>query len=296
MKKSAMKVRGDRWCSVEIRLEDGELSISGCEGPVLSTEEAEKQAKEYWVHFFEENLGELILMNRRLGCRFVLAEDAAAFVLRTDGKFHGLDVHKAEGDRVFLVESCGQIRDTISDFFPQVKPLLPWHLNHLSPGCEHQDALNWGRGKTVAVTNDSWTEAQRTVIEHDIAAKHKDKLEKELLRRWADLCANKNAAIAWIKKHNGGHCGADDLSMLMGAEKLRNSISSIRLRAFERWLREEVDRDNPSPKFEGELYKDCLGAPCPTCGYKYGTQWLKRELPPEIIELAEHCLDDESAA
>lgn len=26
-----------------------------------------------------------------------------------------------------------------------------------------------------------------------------------------------------------------------------------------------------------------LGVPCPTCGYKYGTSWLREELPAEVI-------------
>jgi hypothetical protein len=26
-----------------------------------------------------------------------------------------------------------------------------------------------------------------------------------------------------------------------------------------------------------------LGKPCSVCGYKYGTAWLKEELPPEIV-------------
>lgn len=38
---------------------------------------------------------------------------------------------------------------------------------------------------------------------------------------------------------------------------------------------------------EVKVFKDSLSAPCPTCGYRYGTQWLSRELPQEIIELAE---------
>lgn len=27
-----------------------------------------------------------------------------------------------------------------------------------------------------------------------------------------------------------------------------------------------------------------LGEPCPTCGYKYGTAWLREELPVEVVE------------
>lgn len=27
-----------------------------------------------------------------------------------------------------------------------------------------------------------------------------------------------------------------------------------------------------------------LSAPCPTCGYKYGTKWLKEELPQDVLD------------
>lgn len=49
--------------------------------------------------------------------------------------------------------------------------------------------------------------------------------------------------------------------------------------------------------FCGEkTYKDSLGAPCPYCGYKYGSAWLKRELPPEIISLVENVGKDAHGA
>lgn len=33
--------------------------------------------------------------------------------------------------------------------------------------------------------------------------------------------------------------------------------------------------------------KNEINAPCPTCGYKYGSAWLKKEIPHEIIEKIE---------
>ena len=92
--------------------------------------------------------------------------------------------------------------------FPEIAPLLPWHLNDLKAGCEHQDVLGWGHGIDVTVEPES-----------------------------------KEAQNAW------------------GATV---TVTTQR-----------------------KVYKDSIGAPCPTCGYCYGTAWTKRELPPEIVKLAE---------
>lgn len=39
-------------------------------------------------------------------------------------------------------------------------------------------------------------------------------------------------------------------------------------------------------EWEGHKYESeggCLSKPCPTCGYKYGSKWLREEIPTEII-------------
>lgn len=36
--------------------------------------------------------------------------------------------------------------------------------------------------------------------------------------------------------------------------------------------------------WEGESY---IGKPCPVCGYKYGTAWLKEEVPTNVIKWLE---------
>lgn len=36
-------------------------------------------------------------------------------------------------------------------------------------------------------------------------------------------------------------------------------------------------------KLGWKSYDEHPAEPCPTCGYKYGTQWLKEELPQEVI-------------
>lgn len=83
-------------------------------------------------------------MNRRCGTNFRSPKSAARYVLDTDGELHPLDVILKEGNDVYVSHSCGQIREEISEFFPEVTQFYRFHLNHMRAGCPHQDA----RGET----------------------------------------------------------------------------------------------------------------------------------------------------
>lgn len=64
------------------------------------------------------------------------------------------------------------------------------------------------------------------------------------------------------------------------------------------WMDEKIDPDKPAQAYgkfypgqssnswnlKGWVYPPYghLTEPCPVCGYKYGTAWLKRELPVEV--------------
>jgi hypothetical protein len=169
-----MKEKDERWCEVEVTLENGRLSICGSEGEIIGKAEGRRRALEYWENFFEDEKGQLGDMQQRfLETCLHTPQQGAQFVVKTDGEFHGLDIHKENGTRLYLTESCGQITKTLGKWFPEVAPYLKWHLNDMKAGCEHQEALGWGN-------------------EH-------------------------------------------------------------------------------------------MSQPCPECGYKYGTAWLKRALPPEVI-------------
>ena len=263
MNKKAIRVHGDRWCGVEIELKDGRLSICGLEGPVLSEEEAEEQARQWWVSFFDEEPGELILMNRRHGSRCATSEEGADFVLKCDGRFHGLDVHHIDGTRVFVTESCGQNVGSISDFFPELRPALPWHLNDMKAGCEHQEALGWGRGRTIALDRWSATEAQLKSLNECNVAQRAAELQRTLEETWGPAVA---------RDANG------------------------RLRTKDAYARELDKQTPPAEEFEAEIFRDSIGAPCPTCGYRYGTQWLKRGLPAEIVELVQKFTGEDAPA
>lgn len=137
---------GYEWCEIEVQLRRNHagklvLSICGSAGDIWDRGDAEAHAKEYWVTFFEEMPEEMVAMGQRFNTCFCNdAEKAAEFVLATDGDMHGLDVHDEDGDRVYVTHSCGQIRDTLYDFFPEYIPYMKWHLNDMNPS---DDGKRW---------------------------------------------------------------------------------------------------------------------------------------------------------
>lgn len=290
MRKTLLREDGNRWCELDVRLENGRLSITGTEGAVLTPPRARQRALEFWESFFEDSPEELKAMNLRFDRRFRSPRGAARFVLHSDGEYHGLDVRREDEGKVYTAESCGQIRDELRRWFPEVEPYLSWHLNDMHAGCEHQEALGWRRGKTIALTDDTLTPAQRTELEAIEAARVARLREKAYAERWANLRAYKSAAISWIRSHRGGDATVTlhDLGVL-GAPKGAYLDPGARqtLRTFDRWMREDLEREIPAQPFVAAIYKDCIGAPCPECGYRYGTEWLRRELPSEVVAWVE---------
>lgn len=276
MKKTILRRDGNEWCSLEVTLENGQLSICGSVGDVVSRATAKKMAIESWVSFFEDSPTEIL----QLGCR--TPSGAAKKVVKIDGEFHGLDVHADAEKEVYILTSCGQISEELLRFFPEVAPYMKWHLNDLKASCEHQEALGWGRGKSIALAAGDLTEAQRATLNGKADAACEKARSVEYARRWAELTTDRKAAAAWVKRQTGT-CTISDLEILTN-----RGIGPHHARAaFERRLHAEVDAAIKPVPFEAEIYKDSLCAPCPTCGYEYGTAWLKRELPPEVIAWVE---------
>jgi len=170
-----------KWCRLEVELrgmlskpETLELSISGSAGVMMPRHEAEEDARLQWHQYFEDDpeaLGSLFKQHSQeladtiatLGCT---AEAAAAeLVLAHDGPLHGLDVVAEDGSTVYVGESFGQITETLSQWFPEVVPYLGWHLNHMRPGCEHQDELGWGPGSPVVIDRATATAVQLEVLD-----------------------------------------------------------------------------------------------------------------------------------
>jgi hypothetical protein len=144
MGRSMLRTKGDRWCKLEVRLEDHDgfarLSICGVAGRIVKRSEAKRESLSYWESFFEEAPQEIFSMNQRFRKRFTSAKGAARFVLKSDGEFHGLDTDgPTDGKTIRVAESFGQIRETIAEFFPEAVPYFKWHLNDVRAECIHQE-------------------------------------------------------------------------------------------------------------------------------------------------------------
>lgn len=138
MERKILRQNDSEWCELEIRLQDGRLSICGSSGYIVTRAQAKREARESWASYYEEIDDEQRReLNRKLGCRS--ANGFARRIAEVDGELHGLDVHREYRKRVLVTSSCGQIRDDLERWFPEAAELFPWHLNDMRPGCEHQE-------------------------------------------------------------------------------------------------------------------------------------------------------------
>ena len=144
-----------------------------------------------------------------------------------------------------------------------------WHLNDLKAACEHQRELGWEAEAAQKVT----------VYHYQLTAearKKKDEAEK--------------AALDALRK----------------GETFTPSEEQVMFAALPLWA-ESVGEELGSPHYEPKkcLYSGDKGAtetntrgwirydenpigilckPCPVCGYKYGSSWLKEEVPQDVID------------
>ena len=145
-----------------------------------------------------------------------------------------------------------------------------WHLNDMRPYCPHQKELGWDKlaGKKVTLYNYRLT---------------RDALSKQ-----------KAAEDAAIKALKMGDIFTPSPEQTKYA-KLPYSITTSAEISGEDAVNYEPKKpifagdDGPtSTKLLGWLREDehpdgILCRACPVCGYKYGTSWLKEEVPPEVI-------------
>lgn len=289
-RKKATRIIGKEYCTLEVELRVHEdsfkvLSICGTAGRVATPAAAAKEALAYWETFFEDQPEERRAMNERCGKNFRTAKSAAKFVVDSDGEYHGLDVAMEHAGKVFISHSCGQIREELKRFFPEVEPYFKHHLNDMHAGCEHQETLGWGRGHDVALSKNDLTPAQRAELERQAEATAEKVRAKEFEKRLSLLRTDEHyqhfVLKAMLKRSSLSKSDVEDLRRALGPEPLGAAFALKK--KVEAYLRNEVTEAYPAASVESKVYKDSISAPCPTCGYCYGTQWLRRELPAEVI-------------
>lgn len=174
--------------------------------------------------------------------------------------------------------SCGQCVDEIREGTPNgdwtVEMLKrfceiwdEWHLNHVRAYCQHQKALGWDKlaGKRVTLYNyhlraEVFSEQRHlqnriNKLIGDTGTATLTKEEKELWnlpiskKTWEPL---DDSRYEPQKKYDWNN-GATEESTLG-------------------WLSPEEHPDG------------ILSKPCPVCGYKYGTSWLKEDVPEDVLQ------------
>jgi hypothetical protein len=156
MERTETRINGKQWCKIEIRLTDTDrgprLSIFGVEGRILTRAQAKREALEGWENYFGEDSAALGDMCKRYGVRSV--KGAADKVVEIDGEFHGVDVDREEGNKIFTVDTCD--RESLKKYFPEYAKYLPYHLNDMRPSVDGSsweyealpaDVIAWAQGK-----------------------------------------------------------------------------------------------------------------------------------------------------
>jgi hypothetical protein len=189
-----------------------------------------------------------------------------------DGRLsiHGVEGPKANGD---CTGSCGQITDTVAEvekFAPGWNASLRdqfvavwnrWHLNDMRAGCEHQREVDTAR--KVEVVSYKLTHAAIQLRDATLRAASRAALKGETFT--PDATAR---ALAELEKwYSDIYTPPDADSPLSGCyEVAKREQKAIG------WV-------YPSEHPDGMLTR-----PCEVCGYKYGSAWLKEEVPVEVIE------------
>lgn len=209
------------------------------------------------------NPGSFLLHNNRRAQVFVKVEfmDGRLSISGVEGPTRGGDAlggrgqigvknisTPAEGWTVETIAKLGEIWDR-------------WHLNDMRPGCEHQRADGWGSEDLEVITyklnREGWDLRRKAETAAKVAA---------VAGKAADLTDEERATLAFDlgQRHYSAPDADGPLSGLMEVDKRERKRAG--------WTR-------PDEHPRGVLTK-----PCPVCGYKYGSAWLREEVPADVVE------------
>ncbi len=135
-----------------------------------------------------------------------------------------------------------------------------WHLNDMTPNCEHQKG--WDTAKELELVEYTWSDKF-----HDARARAEEgTMPLEEYAGFGKVVTRVHAATIAI-------------------ERPKYESPEVKELLAEGWIREDKKEKkgagwvSPIEHPEGLLTKAC-----PTCGYKYGTEWKTREVPAEVLE------------
>jgi len=191
---------------------------------------------------------------------------------------HGVVGPKANGD---ARGGCGQINMSFAESYPDPTFTPPWtrelfdrfmstwdqwHLNDMRAGCQHQRSdPAWDTAKEVIITIYMWGLAfytMRRKVEDATATPEEYAAYQTTKRRVFAATMGFNCP-----KHETPEIGELLALGMVAIEKTETKTAG--------WVSHTEHPD-------GLLVK-----PCPVCGYKYGSAWLKEDVPPEVLAFLE---------
>lgn len=143
-----------------------------------------------------------------------------------------------------------------------------WHLNDARPYCSHQRQLRWDKLATKEVTLYHYTKTVDAIRKQNAA---KEAAIKALVEGKTFIPTEEQTFYAALpyevtKPEEWQDENYQPRKRLYAGDKGATEIQKLG------WLR-------PSEHPDGILSK-----PCPVCGYKYGTSWLKEDVPQAVID------------
>ena len=179
--------------------------------------------------------------------------------------------------------SAGQCVDAIREGIPNAgwtKEMLEklcniwdeWHLNDMRAYCQHQKELGWREQAREEITLYHYRLT-------DFAYKAKENAKREAinsLKEGRTFVPTKEQSFFANLEYGLDVYGelSEELVPYYNPKKSLyagdHGFTAIKTRG---WVTYEKESD-----------KGLLCKPCPVCGYKYGTSWLKEDVPQEIID------------
>ncbi len=175
--------------------------------------------------------------------------------------------------------SCGQCTDEIRQGTPKEnwsKEMLnklcdiwdEWHLNDMRPYCKHQKELGWDKKANKKVTLYHYTLTAKALKEKNDV----EKLALEMAKQGKTFTPTREQIIALNREYFKTSWKEIDDENYQPKKSLYNGDGGSTEIKTLGWLRES---DHP----DGILSKEC-----PVCGYKYGSAWIKEDVPKEVID------------
>lgn len=172
--------------------------------------------------------------------------------------------------------SCGQCNEEISKGVPTedwTKEMLQklcdiwdkWHLNNMRAYCQHQKELGWREQARENITL------------------YRYRLVNEARERKSDA---EKAALKALQNGKTFTPSEEQVFYATMADSVEQ-YEELNSPYYEPW--KGVVYKPTETKARGwvrydETDKGILCKPCPVCGYKYGTSWLKEDVPQEILD------------